>query len=87
MTEILKRLEKKDFLRCETSRRDRRFKCVSSTAKARGLRQEAEQLEEETLRWLSQGLSPGELDSFLSVLDKMLQNVWAQCPKGCEREE
>ena len=40
MTEILKRLERKGFIRCCQSSHDRRHKCIFSTEKARQLQQE-----------------------------------------------
>lgn len=82
MTEILKRLEKKDFLRCQTSLRDRRFKCISSTARARELGREMAALEEDTFRWLCRGLSGEETAALLQAVDRMLENAREDCKKG-----
>ncbi len=87
MTDILKRLEKKDFVRSEQSSRDRRFKCLSTTEKALGLEGEVAQLEQETFTWLTQGLSEGQITELLAITDVMLENVWADCRKGCERSD
>ena len=85
MTEILKRLEKKEFIRCETSSRDRRFKSISSTDKALRLRDDMTRVEEDTFQWLCRGLEPEQVQSLLAITDRMLENAWADCPKGCEK--
>ena len=85
MTEILKRLEKKEFIRCETSNRDRRFKSISSTEKALRLQDDAARVDEETSQWLCRGLEQGQIDALLTITDRMLENIWADCPKGCEK--
>ncbi len=87
MTDILKRLEKKDFIRSEQSSRDRRFKRLSTTEKALGLEGEVAQLERETFAWLTRGLSDGQITELLAITDVMLENVWADCRKGCERSD
>lgn len=85
MTELLKRLEKKDFLRCEQSPRDRRFKIIRSTPKAYALINELAELENETFSWLCTGLSPEQVESMLSATDVMLRNAFENCQKkGCD---
>ena len=84
MTELLRRLEKKELIRCEVSSRDRRYKCVSSTEKAAALKQELDRVEEETFRWLCRGLSAGQIEELLRITDIMLQNVTESCGKGCD---
>ena len=84
MTELLKRLEKKEFIRCAPSERDRRFKCISSTEKARSLKHEAAELEEATARWLCRGLSQAQLAQLTAITDVMVQNVLQDCEKGCD---
>lgn len=81
MTEILKRLEKQGFVRCEPSARDRRFKSIRSTEKALALRCETEELDERIFRQLTQGLDESEIASLLSVTDKMIENAAACCAK------
>ena len=85
MTELLKRLEKKDFLRCEQSPRDRRFKIIRPTEKAYALINELAELENETFSWLCTGLSPEQVESMLSATDVMLRNAFENCQKkGCD---
>ena len=87
MTELLKRLEKKGFIRSEQSSRDRRFKCVSTTEKARGLELQVAQVEQETFAWLTRGLTQEQVDALLGIMDVMLENVWECNRKGCERTD
>ena len=84
MTEILRRLEKKDFLRTEQSLRDRRFKCIHATEKASRLKDELAQVEDETFSWLCRGLSRQQIDSLLQSIDLMLQNAWEDKQQGGE---
>ena len=84
MTEIIKRLEKKGFIRCEVSQKDRRYKCISSTEKALSLKDEVAQVESETFQWLCQGLSREQIDELIAITDRMLENVRADWQKGCE---
>ena len=87
MTEIVKRLEKKGFLRCEVSERDRRFKSIHSTEKAASLKDEMAQVEDETFRWLCRGLSREQEEELIRLTDVMLANAWADYAKGCDAKE
>ena len=87
MTDILRRLEKKEFIRCEQSSRDRRFKCISSTGKAKGLKDEVARVEKETFDWLTRGLSEAQIGELLTVTDVMLNNAWDDCGKGSEKSD
>ena len=87
MTDILRRLEKKGFVGCEQSSKDRRFKHIASTEKAKLLKDDAHRVEEETLRWLCRGLAPEQLDQLVSITDVMLRNAWESCEKGCEQSD
>ncbi len=87
MTDILRRLEKKGFVRCEQSSRDRRFKRIASTEKARLLKDDAHRVEEDTLRWLCRGLAPEQLEQLTAITDRMLRNAWESCEKGCEKAD
>ena len=82
MAEILKRLEKKGFLRSEQSARDRRCKRIRPTDKAYRLKDEMAEVESETFSWLCRGLSAQQIESLLSVTDLMLQNAWDDHRKG-----
>ena len=86
MAEILKRLEKKDFLRMEQSRRDRRFKCIHASEKAYRLKAELAEAEDETFAWLCRGLSPGQVEELLALTDRMLQNAREAAQKGGESD-
>ena len=84
MTDLLKRLEKKGFLRCETSRRDRRFKSISATEKAYRLGEEIQAAEEETFRWLCRDLSGDQVEQLIAITDLMLRSASPCCEKGRE---
>jgi DNA-binding MarR family transcriptional regulator len=84
MAEILKRLEKKDFLRMEQSRRDRRFKCIHASEKAYRLKAELAEAEDETFAWLCRGLSQQQVESLLQSIDQMLQNAYKGGEGGCD---
>lgn len=86
MADILRRLEKKGFVRCEQSSRDRRFKRIASTERARLLKDDAHRVEEETLRWLCRGLAPEQLEQLTEITDVMLRNAWESCEKGCGKD-
>ena len=81
MTEIVKRLEKQGFVRCEPSVRDRRYKSIRSTERAASLSGETEKLDGRIFRELTQGLSEEEIRSLLAVTDKMLANAALCCQK------
>ena len=87
MTEIVKRLEKQGFVRCEPSARDRRYKSIRSTGKAGSLRTDTYELHERIFRELTTGLSEEEIRSLLSVTDKMLANAALCCSKNGGADE
>lgn len=87
MTEILKRLERKGFIRCCQSSHDRRHKCVFSTEKARQLQQEMNHMDSAILAQLSRGLSREQLESLWEMLDIMLDNALKTCKKGCDEND
>ena len=84
MTEILKRLEKKGFVRSEQSQRDRRFKCIHATEKASLLRDEHLEAENEIFSGLCRGLSAQQVEDLLASVDLMLENAWKDKQKGGE---
>ena len=84
MTEILRRLEKKDFLRTEQSQRDRRFKCIHATEKAYRLKGELAETDNEVFSGLCRGLSGQQVENLLASIDLMLQNAWEDKQKGGE---
>lgn len=84
MTEIVKRLEKQGFVVCSPSARDRRYKCIRSTAKAGALLREMVELDNRIFESLCRGLTQEEINSLLSITDKMLKNAFDGCEKGSE---
>ena len=87
MTEILKRLERKGFIRCCHSSHDRRHKCIFSTEKARQLQQEMSYMDSAILVQLSRGLSQQQLEALGEILDVMLDNAFQTCKKGCDEND
>lgn len=83
MTEILKRLEKKEFILCRPGESDRRCKLISSTEKAAALMDELRTTDERVFASLSDGLSGEETAELLRLTDIMLKNI---CAKGKENE-
>ena len=87
MTEILKRRERKGFIRCCQSSHDRRHKCIFSTEKARQLQQEMSYMDSAILAELSCGLSQQQLEALGEILDVMLDNALKTCKKGCDEND
>lgn len=87
MTEILKRLERKGFICCRQSSHDRRHKCISSTEKARQLRQELSNMDSAVFAKLSQGLSCQQLETLWEIADVMLDNAFKLYGKGCDEND
>jgi len=90
MAQILKRLERKGFIRCCQSSTDRRSKSISSTEKALKLRHEMDQIDQEIFKQLCRGLSQEQVDSTLAAVDIMLSNAFHCCDnqvhkKGSEK--
>lgn len=84
MTEILKRLEKKDFIHRETSSLDRRYKSISSTLKAHSLSEEMKQLDKAVFDQLCSDLSPEQTGLLVEITDIMMKNAALCCERGCE---
>ena len=86
MTEILKRLERKEFISCRRSSTDRRHKCISTTEKARKLRQELSEIDTDVLNELSQGLSGEQVKQLVYITDVMLDNAFRFYGTGSEEQ-
>lgn len=84
MTEIVKRLEKKNYLACTVSPSDRRCKNIVSTVRARQLRERAVQVDEATAEWLCRGLTEEQTAALREITDIMLHNIMEGCRKGRE---
>ena len=83
MTEIIKRLERKGFISCRQSEADRRNKSISSTQRAKALKQEMAQVDDSVFRLLCRGLDEGQVADFMRLTDVMLDNVLDEFRKGC----
>lgn len=84
MTEIIKRLEKKEYIVCKQSSIDRRHKCISSLERANGLKQHLDEADRYAFAALCQGLSEQELEIFLRASEVITQNAMNILGKGCE---
>ena len=86
MTEILKRLERKEFISCRRSSMDRRHKCISTTGKARELHQQLDEMDRAVLSELCLGLSREQLEQLEQITNVMLDNAFRAYGKGSEEE-
>ena len=84
MTDILKRLEKKGYIFCSRSETDRRYKCISSTEKAMGLRQKLEEADELAFARLCEGLSEEQIAQLGSITQVLTANAMDYLRKGCD---
>lgn len=87
MTEILKRLERKEFISCRRSSTDRRSKCISTTEKTRQLSQELSEMDEAVLAELTQGLSLEQVEQLWEITGVMLENAFKYYRKGSEESD
>ena len=84
MTDMLKRLEKKDYVICQRSAADRRFKCIRSTEKAVGLNRRMDEADRRAFSALCEGLSDAEVRQMLRATGHMADNAAAMLKKGSE---
>ena len=84
MTDILRRLEKKELISCQASQLDRRSKRVCSTEKAVSFLREMDQLEQETFQWLCRGMTPEQVETLMRLTDQMLRNATEDYEKGSD---
>ena len=84
MTDLIQRLEKKGFLTCQRSSRDRRFKRIQATEKAYGLEQAVKEVENDSFRWLSRGLTEQQVQELIAITDVMLRNACEDCTEGSD---
>lgn len=75
MTEIIKRLEKKNALVCTPSKIDRRFKKISCTAEFKDVHIELRELDWEIFDKICDGISKEHIQIFLETSEKMLMNI------------
>ena len=72
---LLKRLEDEGLICRSMGERDARMKRITATARAQALNDEAEQRIAATEAVLTRGLSPEEIDQFLSTAEKLKRNL------------
>lgn len=84
MTEILQRLEKKGYLTCVRSAKDRRHKKISSTEQTLGLRKRMDEADRRAFAALCEGLSEAETETLLRLTDHLVQNACTTLEKGSE---
>ena len=75
MTDLVQRLEKKGFISSQRSSRDRRSKSLRATEKAYSLKQAVKEVENDSFRWLSRGLTEQQIQELLDITDVMLRNA------------
>lgn len=85
VTDILKRLEAKGFIRITPSTLDKRSKCLRTTEKAKALHERIESLDRQVFDFLCHGMSISQRESFESAMSIMMKNATAT--KGSSEEE
>lgn len=79
MTELLKRLERKELVELCPSAQDRRCKLIRSTDKAEALRAQLGEVDREVFDWLCRGMDEKQIETLLSAMDIMLENAAGCC--------
>ncbi len=74
MTDIIARLEKNGFVRCEPSKTDRRAKAIYPTAKCEEVHAAIQAAEAEVFTAISRGLTKRQIEEFFRTTDIMLEN-------------
>ena len=77
VTDILKRLETKDFIRVTPSTLDKRSKCLHTTQKAKALYESLDTLDKQVFDSLCQGMDAREREALTSAMGIMLKNATA----------
>lgn len=84
MTELLKRLERKELVEIRASDQDRRCKIISSTDRADALHSALSEVDKDVFAWLCQGMDEKQKECLLSAMDIMMENAVKCCGKGCD---
>ena len=85
VTDIIKRLEAKDFIDVTPSASDRRSKCLRTTGKARALYESIHTLDSQVFDCLCQGMDAPQREVLEDAMSIMLKNATAK--KGSTEEE
>ncbi|GGL06009.1 MarR family winged helix-turn-helix transcriptional regulator [Planomonospora parontospora] len=83
MTKMLQRLERSGFVSRSPSPANRRISIVSTTPAGDALRPEVERVATELHRRMTRGLTPGQVETLLSLLGVVRENV---CPEAMSGE-
>lgn len=75
MTEMIKRLEKKGFVKCSPSSVDRRYKKISCTELSANLYLELAEDDEKITDEICKGLSQEDREALIRITDRILDNI------------
>ena len=75
MTEIIKRLEKKNAVVCTPSKTDRRYKKINCTTEFKDIHVELREMDWEIFDKICEGISREHVQIFLEVSERMLENL------------
>ena len=75
MTDIIKRLEKKNAVICTLSRVDWRYKKINCTDEYKDIHLELKEMDWEIFNKICAGIPEEDIQTFLKVSEKMLENI------------
>ena len=75
MTEIIKRLEKKNAVLCTQIRIDRRYKNINCTEEYKNIHLELKEMDWEIFNKICEGIPGEHVQIFLKASEKMLANI------------
>lgn len=75
MTKLLQKLEKKGFIRCTPSVKDRRYKKISCTGQSIGMHKVILAQDAEVLAELCRDFTQAQKEAFLQMTDMVLKNI------------
>ena len=75
MTEIIKRLEKKNAVICTQSSLDRRYKKINCTDEYKNIHLELKEMDWEIFNKICKGIPEEHVQIFLKASEKMLENI------------
>lgn len=75
MTEIIKRLEKKNAVTCTASKVDKRYKKINCTDEFKDIHNELREMDWEIFNKICEGIPEEYVQIFLEASEKMLENI------------
>lgn len=75
MTEIIKRLEKKNAVVCTPSKMDKRYKKINCTDQFNNIHVELREMDWEIFNKICEGIPEENVQIFLEASEKMLENI------------